>query len=235
MTLRILRVGAGMLLGASGALMYAASWQRWAGACPWGGDEERRCAAPARTISTISWHPSTVGARGRCRAAGRLVPAGPRARLRAAAVGPHRPPAGNGLRCGAGQCGAGPGAVGVATLRSGLTGSVVHPISYDLALYAWAFVPPVLLVRFAFAARGWTLVAAIWLLLATPLVAAFSYAVGSYDARPWWEAISGLLTATAGVCLLGAAAFEVDPGRTRASSPLPRPAPRRGGRSVGHA
>ena len=66
---------------------------------------------------------------------------------------------------------------------------------------------PVLLVRFAVAARGWTLAAAVWLVLATPLVAAFSYAVGPYDAQPWWEAISGLLTATAGLCLLGAAAF----------------------------
>lgn len=44
MGLRVLRLGAGVLLGASGALMYAASSQRWADACPWGavaGDVER--------------------------------------------------------------------------------------------------------------------------------------------------------------------------------------------------
>ena len=58
-----------------------------------------------------------------------VVAAGPRTRLRAAAVGPHRPPTGLRLRCGAGRCGAGHGAVGVATLRSGLTGGVVRPIS----------------------------------------------------------------------------------------------------------
>jgi hypothetical protein len=94
--------------------------------------------------------------------------------------------------------------VGVATLRSGLAGSVVQPFFHDLAVFAWVFVPPVLLIRFAVAARGW---AAVWLILGTPLVAAFSYAVGPYDAQPWWEAISGLLTAMAGLCLLAAAAF----------------------------
>ena len=71
----------------------------------------------------------------------------------------------------------------------------------------WLLVPPVLLVRFAVASRGWPLAAAVWLVLATPLVAAFTYAVGPYDARPWWEAISAVLTVIAGLCLLGAAAF----------------------------
>lgn len=136
-----------------------------------------------------------------------MVAAGPRARFRAAAVGPDRPPSGHRLCRGVDRCGAALGAVGVATLRSGLDGSVVHPISYDLALSVWLLVPPVLLVRFAVAARGWTLAALVWLVLATPLVAAFSYEVGPYDAQPWWEAISGVFTATAGLCLLGAAEF----------------------------
>ena len=30
-------------MGASGALMYTASWQRWAGACRWGDAESNRC------------------------------------------------------------------------------------------------------------------------------------------------------------------------------------------------
>ena len=44
MALRVLRVGVGVLLGASGALMYAASWQRWAGACPWGDNDSGPCS-----------------------------------------------------------------------------------------------------------------------------------------------------------------------------------------------
>ena len=44
MVLRVLRVGAGLLLVTSGALMYAASWQRWAGVCPWGDDDGARCS-----------------------------------------------------------------------------------------------------------------------------------------------------------------------------------------------
>ena len=38
--LRILRVWVATTLMASGGLLYAASWQRWAGACPWRGDQE---------------------------------------------------------------------------------------------------------------------------------------------------------------------------------------------------
>jgi hypothetical protein len=60
----------------------------------------------------------------------------------------------------------------------------------------------------AVAARGWAATAAaVSLFLASPLVAAFTYAIGPYDARPWWEAISGVLTATAGLCLLVCAVF----------------------------
>jgi hypothetical protein len=40
------------------------------------------------------------------------------------------------------------------------------------------------------------------LILASPLVAFFTYAIGPFDARPWWEAVSGLLTCAAGTCLL---------------------------------
>ena len=38
-----------------------------------------------------------------------------------------------------------------------------------------------------------------------PIVAYFSYAIGSYDTRPWWEAISGAITAVAALCLFMAA------------------------------
>ena len=39
--------------------------------------------------------------------------------------------------------------------------------------------------------RGWPLAAAIALILAAPLVAAVSYAIGPFDAQPWWEAVPG--------------------------------------------
>ena len=45
------------------------------------------------------------------------------------------------------------------------------------------------------------------LVLAMPMVAYFSYAIGSFDARPWWEAISAALMAAAALCLLVAAVW----------------------------
>ncbi len=43
--------------------------------------------------------------------------------------------------------------------------------------------------------------------MSMPIVAYFSYAIGSYDSRPWWEAISGAIMAAAALCLLVAAAW----------------------------
>jgi hypothetical protein len=110
------------------------------------------------------------------------------------------------------------GAVGAAALACGQAGRVVDPVSGDLALYVWLLAVPVLLVRLLVDSRGWLLAAAALLVLATPLVAAFSYAIGPYDARPWMEAISGLFTAAAGLCVLGAAAF-ARAGLSRSRSP----------------
>jgi hypothetical protein len=207
MALRVLRVGVGVLLGASGALMYVASWQRWGGACPWGDVDGTLCTSRQDhrfdfVAPTAPWEP--VGDAAQLAGWSLLVLALAFVLLPWALIG-RRP----GLVSAVALVGTvlALGAVGVATLRSGLNGSVVHPTSSDLALYVWLLVPPVLLIRFAVAARGWSLAAAVWLILATPLVAAFSYAVGPYDAQPWWEAISGSLTATAGLCLLAAAAF----------------------------
>lgn len=207
MALGVLRVGVGTLLGASGALMYAASWQRWAIACPWGDVDGRLCSSRQDHLydfvaPTAPWQP--VGAAAQLAGWSLLVLALAFVLLPWALTG-RRPGvfSAAALVCAVLAL----GAVGVATLHSGLAGIVVDPISDDLALFVWVWVPPVLLVRFAVAARGWTLAAAVCLVLATPLVAAFSYAVGPYDARPWWEGISGLLTATAGLCLLVAAGF----------------------------
>jgi hypothetical protein len=207
MALRVLRVGVGTLLGASGALMYAASWQRWAGACPWGDGDSARCDIRQDhrydfVAPSAPWEP--LGEAAQLAGWSLLVLAAAFVLLPWALTG-RRP----GVFSAAALVGAvlGSAAVGVATLRSGIAGSVVHPTFGDLALSLWLLVPPVLLVRLAVAARGWALAAAVWLVLGTPLVAAFSYAVGPYDAQPWYEAISGLCTATAGVCLLGAAGF----------------------------
>ena len=67
----------------------------------------------------------------------------------------------------------------------------------------------------------------VWLVLGTPVVAEMSYAVGSYDARPWYEGISGMFTAIGGLCLVGAAAFRSRPrtheGVTLAGSAATQP------------
>lgn len=211
--LKVLRIGAGVLLGASGAMMCAASWQRWAGACAWGETDGPLCTSRQAHLydfvtPTAPWEP--VGDAAQLAGCSLLLLALAFALLPWALTG-RRPGAVSLLAVVCAVLAL--VAVGLATVRSGLVGSVVHPVADDPVRYVWIWVPPVLLVRFSIAARGWSRAAAIGLVLATPLVAALSYAVGSYDARPWWEAISGLLTVVAGLCLLGAAAFS---GRSRA-------------------
>ena len=205
MSLRVLRVGAGLLLGVSGALMYAASWQRWAGACAWADVEGALCTTRQDHLYDFvppiaPWEP--LGNAAQLAGWSLLVLALAFVLLPWALTG-RRP----GVVSAAALVGTvvALGSVGVATVRSGLAGSVVPTINEDLALYVWLFLPPGLLVRFAIAARGWPLAATVGLVLATPLVAMFTYAIGPFDAQPWWEGISGLLTVTAGLCLLGAA------------------------------
>jgi len=207
MGLRVLRVIVGLLLGGSGALMYAASWQRWAGACRWNQSDGGLCDIRQDHLFDFAppfapWEP--VGDAAQLAGWSMLVLALVFVLLPWALTG-RRP----GLVTGAVLVGVvlTQAAVGVATLRSELTGSLVDPISGDLALYVWLFVPLGVLIRLAVDARGWTLAAAIFLILADPLVSGFTYAIGSYDTRPWYEAISGIFTATAGVCLLTASAF----------------------------
>jgi hypothetical protein len=203
MGLRVLRTVVAALLGLSGALMYAASWQRWADGCPWGVSEGGACDVVQDHLYDFlppghPWEP--VGNAAQLAGWSLLVHALAFVLLPWALTA-RRP----GIWSGAAVVAAALGlvSVGVATLRSGQAGSVVDPFARDVALLLWALVPPVLLVVWAVAARGWAATAAaVLLFLASPLVAAFSYAVGSYDSRPWWEAISGALTATAGLCLL---------------------------------
>ena len=197
----------GVLLVASGALMYAASWQRWAGACAWGDVDGTLCTLRQDHLydfvaPSAPWEP--VGDAAQLAGWSLLALTVAFALLPVALTGRRPPVISATAVLGArhwrweswGQPPSAPGSPAVSSTRS----------PTDLAVYVWVFAPPALLVRFAIAARGWPLAAAVSLILATPLVAAFSYAIGPYDARPWWEAISGLLTATAGLCLLVAAA-----------------------------
>jgi hypothetical protein len=214
MALRVLRVGVGLLLGVSGALMYAASWQRWADACPWGESESALCTVRQDNLydflpPTAPWVP--VGDAAQLAGWSLLVLALAYVAVPFALTG-RRP----GVVSAVGLVAVvlAHVSLGVATRRSGLTGTVVAPVLSDLVLYVWILVPPALLVRFAVVARGWALASAVCLLLATPFVAAFSYAIGPYDAQPWWEASSGLFTIVSGLCLLGAAVFGGRP-RTR--------------------
>jgi hypothetical protein len=93
--------------------------------------------------------------------------------------------------------------VGLTTLRSGLEGTVVSPVAPDVTIVLWVLISPLLFGCLAVLSRGWASgAAAVLLILASPLVASFTYAIGPWDAQPWWEAISGLLTCGAGACVL---------------------------------
>lgn len=104
--------------------------------------------------------------------------------------------------------------VGTATLRSGLSGEDVDPLLGNAAFLLWFWVPTPVLAWAAVRSRGWARASAVFLILASPLVMTFSYAIGPYDANPWYEAYSGVLTAAAGLCLLVAAVLPARPGRS---------------------
>ena len=204
MVLRILRVWVATALMASGGLLFAASRERWADACPWGGDHEsRKCETRMDHLYDFlpplePWMPAGVAAQ----------LAGASLLVLAVALLPL-PWALNGRRPGLPFAGALLATVlividvGLAALRSGSNGAVVSPVAPDITVLLWLLVPPLLFAFLAARSRGWTSgAAAVLLVLASPLVASFTYAIGPFDARPWWEAISGLLTCGAGACVL---------------------------------
>lgn len=202
--LRIARLWVATTLMASGGLLYAASWQRWAGACPWRGDQEtQKCATRMDHLYDFlppvePWMPAGVAAQ--LAGASLLVLAVALLPLPWALTGrkPGRASAVALLATVVIVIG-----VGLATLRSGLEGDVVSPVAPDVTIWLWLLLPPVLLGYLAALSRGWaSRAAAVLLILASPLVAALTYAIGPWDARPWWEAISGLLTCGAGACVL---------------------------------
>lgn len=209
--MRVTRAAVGMLLIASGALMYAASWQRWAGACAWGRTESAPCLSRQAHLydfiaPTTPWQPAGLAAE--LAGVSLLVAALALALLPWALTGRRPGRVATVVLTGAVLAQV---LVGLATLVSGLSGEVVRPLVAALAVYLWILWPPALLVRFAFSASGWARATCVVLLLATPLVAALTYSQGSYDSRPWWEAISGALAAVGGVCLLVAAVRDRQP------------------------
>ncbi|KQV69709.1 hypothetical protein ASC64_07710 [Nocardioides sp. Root122] len=220
MGLLLVRVWTGAALVASGTLMYAASWQRWAGACLWGQDQDTFACNRRQDhlydflLPTEPWQP--VGSAAELAGVSLIVLALALPFL-ATAVGGHRPGAAAATALLLSTLAVAD--VGVATLRSGLAGEVVGPVSADLALWLWLFVPLGLFVVLAVRGRGWARAGAILLVLGSPLVAAFSYALGSFDTAPWWEAVSGVLTGAGGLCVLTAAVRR--PGRRREHAPEP--------------
>jgi hypothetical protein len=219
MDLRVLRTWVGLVLGVSGAVMSAASWERWTRWCLSGADEPLRgCAGREDNLYHFlppaeSWEP--VGSSAELGGLSLLV---------LALAVPLLPWAMTGRRPGVYSAVAlvvaelAVVSVGVATLRSGLSGEVVDPWLGGWSTWAWLLLLPSLVVRFLVDAAGWARAACVALVLSTPLVALFSYANGDYDARPWWEAWSGVFMATAGLCLVVAAAW---PSRTVAGRGRP--------------
>ena len=201
---RFVKLWVATALVASGGLLYAASWQRWAGACPWRGDQETQaCETRMDHLydflpPTEPWAPAGVAAQ--LAGASMLVLAAALLALTWAVPG-RRP----GRLAVAVAVAAALAVVdlGLATLRSGIEGTLVSPAAGNATIWLWVLVPPLLLARVAVLSGGWANgLAAGLLVLGSPLVAAFSYAIGPFDAAPWWEAISGLLTSAAGACLL---------------------------------
>ncbi len=201
---RISRVWVATTLMASGGLLYAASWQRWAGACPWRGDQETQtCNTRMDHLYDFlppqePWMPAGMAAQ--LAGASLLVLAVALLPLPWALTGrkPGLPSAVALLATVLSVMG-----VGLAALRSGLEGAVVSPVGSEITIWLWVLVPPSLFACVAVFSRGWASgAAAVLLILASPLVAFFTYAIGPWDAQPWWEAVSGLLTCGAGACVL---------------------------------
>jgi hypothetical protein len=216
----LLRVWTAAALVASGALMYVASWQRWAGPCPWGEDFDtvacnlRQDHLYDFIMPVEPW-----------RAVGDAAELAGASLLALALALPVLPLAIRGRRPGALTVAAllagtlAVADIGTATLRSGLAGEAVRPLTDDLAFWLWLFVPLGLFVHGSVHGRGWARLAALLLVLGAPVVAAFSYAIGSFDAAPWWEAISGIFTAAGGVCVLVAAVRRRESRRGTATQP----------------
>lgn len=212
---RCVRTVAALTLVGAGALLHAASWQRWAGVCRSSAQADVRACDLRQDhlydflVVAEPWEP--IGSAAQQAGVALLLVAfalllAPWALL----VRPGRYVSVALVVAALAYAG-----VGVATLRSGLAGEVVDPLLGDATFSVWLFVPTLVLIWAALLARGWARAAAAFWVVASPLVMAFSYAIGPFDANPWYEAICGDLTVIAGVCLLVAAVW---PARTSLSA-----------------
>ena len=206
--MRWTRVVVGGLLVVSGALMYAASWQRWASACPFDGIRDTRACelrqdhlyefvAPSDPWTPIGTSAQLAGWSLLLLAAALLV-------LPLALTGGR---VAVGWLLAAAATAVAFADIGQATLRSGLLGRAVPALTIDVAFVWWFLVPTVALVWLVVVTRGWSRAAGTLVLLGSPGVAAFTYAIGPFDANPWWEAWSGAFTGLGGHCLVVAAAW----------------------------
>lgn len=209
-------LGTGVLLLAAGALLVTASWQRWAEACPWGSSQETETCLPRQddrfsfVAPSSPWEPLGSAAELGGLAflllavAVLLLPLTVAPRPRRAVLA--------GVTVAALLVALAHADLGLATLRSGLAGrpvdhagggvTAVLLLCGTLPLYVWAAVASRVRLRTA---------AGVLLVLGSPFFAVL-YSIGSYDDRPWWEAMSGLPVALAGACFLLSALAD---GRTR--------------------
>jgi len=191
------------LLAASGILMYVASHRRWAKVCGWGETGGDPCLARQDhrydfLLPSDPWQPVA----GTAQLAGCSVLLFAVALLLLpAALGAGRPR----LLLASAAVAAVPTVDGaVATLRSGTAGEVVPPLLGTPSTVGWLLLTPVLLVVLAFRVRGAARVAVVALVLSTPLVGGLTYGIGPYDARPWYEGMSGALIVVAAAAVVWA-------------------------------
>jgi hypothetical protein len=198
------RIWTGLGLGLSGALVFAASWQRWAGVCA----HETATACVRRQDHLYDFLPPMEP----WKPVGHAAELGGLSLLVFAAMLPLLPYALTDRRPGRYAAVAlvvavlATGAVGAATLSSGRSGEVVAVPLETWTVAVWAIVPSILVGRWAVTARGWELAAGVVLIASLPIVAVF-YSIGDYDGRPWQEATSGVFMAVAGLCLIVAAVW----------------------------
>lgn len=212
--MRWVRAVVALALLAAGVLLHAASWQRWAGACPFpAGPETSACNARQDHLYDFlvvahPWQP--VGTAAQQAGVALLLIAF------ALLIAPWALIVRPGLYATAALLAAALiyAAVATATLRSGISGEVVDPLMGNAASTLWFLVPTPVLIWAAVRARGWARAAAVFLVLASPLVMGISYAIGPFDANPWYEAYSGDLTALAGLCMLAAATLPAKTGQS---------------------
>jgi len=202
---RNMRLLVAAALVGSGALMYAASWQRWADACPWGARSTAAClgAQDHRYDFLVPAEPWTpIGGAAELAGLSLLVLALAVALLPWGLTG-RRPGPFSALTLAATVPSV--GLLGVTNLRSGLAGQVMEVPFERAALLGWGLLLPSLIAWLAWASRGWARVGGWVLVTAMPFPGIFLYWIGPYDAAPWYEGISGILTALAGLCVLVAA------------------------------